>query len=434
MSSIETTTAGQGPAGNPNGNRVSTQVSQTLTPVRARVNLFSVSSAHAVIHATVVLMPLIYPILHTQYGFTYTEIGLLTSIPNLLGGLLQVAFGYLGRYVSRKLLIGVGNVFVGISMFLTGTATTFGPFLGWGVLRSTAGAPQHPVGSAMLTDTYPPQRRGFALAAHVAGGNLGTLVVPAIGTYLITRFGWQPALMLFALPGLLAGTLVVIFAKEPGRVVRTTRAETASKSRRGRWLTAATRPLQHRVVVLVIVASMVAAGGRGLGVLTTYLPLYLGIDLKLNSTVVGFLFTVLLIGSVVGPLFGGRISDAIGPKSALLGTYFLAAPLMLLLPLVGTLDPEVWLLFLAVALVGLSAYIESPLLQAYLADASPDDERDAAFGWYFTLAFGVGSLWGTAVGALIDYTGSFPLAFVAMALSYAAAGVVVLFIPRIQRT
>ena len=379
-------------------------------------------------------MPLIYPILHTQYGFSYTEIGLLTSIPNLLGGLLQVAFGYLGRYVSRKLLIGVGNIFVGVSMFFTGTATTFGAFLGWGVLRSTAGAPQHPVGSALLTDTYPPQRRGSALAAHVAGGNLGTLAVPAIGTFLITRFGWQPALMLFALPGLLAGTLVVVCAKEPGRVLRAAPAEKASQSRGGAWLAAAIRPLQNRIVVLVIVASMVAAGGRGLGVLTTYLPLYLGIDLKLNSTVVGFLFTVLLIGSVVGPLFGGRVSDAIGPKPALLGTYFLAAPLMLLLPLVGALDPTVWLLFIAVALVGLSAYIESPLLQAYMADASSDDERDATFGWYFTLAFGVGSLWGVAVGALIDHTGSFPLAFVVMALSYVAAGVIVLFIPRIGRT
>src|SRR5579863_1715051 len=128
MSSIETSTAGpgQGPPGNPSGNQTGATATQTLTPTRARVNLLSVSGAHAVIHATVVLMPLIYPILHTQYGFTYTEIGLLTSIPNLLGGLLQVVFGYLGRYVSRKLLIGVGNICVGISMFLTGTATTFG--------------------------------------------------------------------------------------------------------------------------------------------------------------------------------------------------------------------------------------------------------------------------------------------------------------------
>ncbi|HEX6122396.1 MAG TPA: MFS transporter, partial [Ktedonobacterales bacterium] len=181
----------------------------------AWVNLTAVSGAHAVIHAYGVLLPLVYPIIQRQYHLSFTQIGLLITIPNLAGGLLQVIFGYLGRYVSRKSLIGVGNMVVGASMFLTGVSATYAGFLGWGVTRSIGGAPQHPVGSALLTDSFERKRHGLALAGHVAGGNLGTLLVPFVGTALILGIGWQHTLMLFALPGFLAGAAVLFLAREP---------------------------------------------------------------------------------------------------------------------------------------------------------------------------------------------------------------------------
>ena len=47
--------------------------------------------------------------------------------------------------------------------------------------------------------------------------------------------------------------------------------------------------------------------------------------------------------------------------------------------------------------MGLFSFAESPQLQALLADIAPPATRDASYALYFTLAFGVGSLW---VGAL----------------------------------
>jgi len=46
--------------------------------------------------------------------------------------------------------------------------------------------------------------------------------------------------------------------------------------------------------------------------------------------------------------------------------------------------------------MGLFSFAESPQLQALLADIAPRGIRDTSFALYFTLAFGVGSLW-TAV-------------------------------------
>lgn len=399
----------------------------------AWANLTSVSGAHAFIHATAVLMPLVYPILQRQYGFSYTEIGLLVAVPSFVGGLLQLAFGYLGRYVARKVMIGVGNLVVAASMVLTGLAASFPAFMGWFVLRQVGGSPQHPVGSSLLTDTFGKERHGFALAAHVAGGNLGTLLVPSIGTALIVHFGWQPAVMLFALPGLVAGTAVLLFARDPGTSAATVRAanskDSAPAARVRHDLFA---PLRHRGVLLVIAASLAAAGGRGVGILTTYLPLYLSGGLKLEPSVVAALFTLLLAGSVIGPLAAGRLSDRTGRRPMLLISYGFAALFTILLPLLAGWNLPLPLYFVEVALLGLAAYAESPLLQAYLADHAPAEQRDAAFGWYFTLAFGVGSAWGAILGALIDRTG-FAITFFVMAASYLVAAFILLWVPRTRQ-
>ena len=75
-------------------------------------------------------------------------------------------------------------------------------------------------------------------------------------------------------------------------------------------------PLRHRGVVLPIIASLVAAGGRGLGILTKNLPLYLLGPIKLPHTRdVTILYTLLLAGSIVGPLLAGRVSDRTGAAS-----------------------------------------------------------------------------------------------------------------------
>ncbi|HVB74631.1 MAG TPA: MFS transporter, partial [Ktedonobacteraceae bacterium] len=88
-----------------------------------------------------------------------------------------------------------------------------------------------------------------------------------------------------------------------------------------------------------------------------------------------------------------------------------------------------WLLPVSLLLMGFVVYAESPLLQAYLADTASPTMRDAAFGLYFALAFGVGSVWSAVLGWMIDHFG-FGAAFWTMALSYIVAGALLLLLPK----
>src|SRR5438045_8407648 len=100
-------------------------------------------------------------------------------------------------------MLGVGNIAVAISTFFTGTITAFWSLMMWTMLARIAGAPQHPVGSSYLTDRYGRRRHGYALAWHVAGGNIGTLAVPLIAGPLLGLWGWRPLLCICSLSGIL---------------------------------------------------------------------------------------------------------------------------------------------------------------------------------------------------------------------------------------
>jgi MFS family permease len=87
--------------------------------------------------------------------------------------------------------------------------------------------------------------------------------------------------------------------------------------------------------------------------------------------------------------------------------------------------------------MGLFSFAESPQLQALLADIAPSTIRDASFALYFTLAFGVGSLWTALYGGIIAVLGDqagLPVVFWFMAISFVLAALAIVPIREPART
>src|SRR5579884_4040612 len=384
---------------------------------RRAIGLFGVSAAHAVNHMYGALLPLIYPILQDEFHFRYSALGLVIAVSNLAGGVLQALFGYINRRISARTLLGWENI--ALSVCVMGMAAV-GNVAGFGALRlagAVAGSPQHPVGSAYCTEEYPPERRGFALAAHVAGGNVGTLIVPLLGAVCIDQFGWRATLLIWSVPIGLVGILT-FFLLEPDRRL----ANAAGRVEDAGVLDELKAMLRSRNVVLILVAATIAAGGRGLGVITTYIPAYLKNQLHFSEFRTGLLFNVLLVGSVAGTLLGGRLSDAFGRKRVLILAYGSALLAVVLLVIAGA---GFVALFPALLFLGVTAYSETSVIQGYFADAIGAGSQRIGFGLFFTIGYGVGALWAAVIGGAADAWG-FNVAFAIIGLSYVSAALVLL--------
>lgn len=366
---------------------------------------------HAVQHFYVAGLAVAYPFVVAALHVSYGELGVVLTAAGIIGGALQGATGLLRRTRARAIL-SAQNAGLTLATLLGAVAPGFGLFAGARVLGAAVSWPQHPVGSAYLSDRFP-HRRATVLSWHTAGGSIGTVTVPLGVAAVIAAAGWRWALV--ALAGALGiGALLVALALPAEHRHPAVDAEDQSR-------VSLRALLRRREVRAVLVAATVAAGGRGLGTLSIYIPADLRTHLHLPALTVGAVFTVVMAASVLGPIVGGNLGDRFGRRRSLVVTYLAAAVALVAF---GFLGSNLALLFPVGAVVGLLAYTESPLLQAVFSDMSEGANPRVAFGFYFAIAYGVGALWTAALGWIIDSFG-FPVAFVTMAASFVVAGLVV---------
>jgi MFS transporter, FSR family, fosmidomycin resistance protein len=394
--------------------------------IRPNRSLGLLSVAHAINHAQAVLLPLIFLKIIDEFGVGVEAVAFLAAIGSFASGLVQLSYAALTRVVSRRHLLGAGGIVFGGAIALQSLATSFITFAIPNVIWRIGGSPQHPVGNGLLAEQFPTERRGFAISAHIAGGNVGTVIVALIGVPLIAAVGWRETSLIFGLPAIAVGVAILLWVRERGTDRDAARAGGNIRSAFGRIL-------RDRDLRWLYLTSALGGGGRGLGVVNLFALIYLTKVIGLDEATSGFMYGALIVFSVPVPLIAGWLSDRVGRKPVIVGVYVGGALGFVLFLLAGSSLVGLWA---GIVLMGLFSFAESPQLQALLADIAPPSIRDASYALYFTVAFGVGSLWVAVYGVVIDLAGEtagVPIVFALMAAAFLLAALGTLPIHADQR-
>ena len=389
------------------------------TDIHRNRTLWLLSIAHAVNHAQAVLLPLVYIRIIAEFGVTADIIALLAAAGSVASGVVQLSYAKLTRMISRRKLLAAGGILFGGGFAAQAAAPSFPAFALVNVISRIGGSPQHPVGNGLLAEQFPEHRRGFAISAHISGGNVGTVVVALLGAPLIASLGWRETVVLFGIPAVVIALGILLFVRESGHDQAAAVAHGSVREAFGTIL----RDPDHRWIYL---ASVLGGGGRGLGVVNLFALLYVTRVLGLPAATTDVMYGGLIVLSVPMPLIAGWLSDRLGRKPVIIGAYVGGAIGFVLFLLVGSSLVGLWA---GIFVMGLFSFAESPQLQALLADIAPPTIRDASFALYFTLAFGVGSLWTALYGLIIGAAGEslgLPIVFGLMAASFIAAALAVL--------
>jgi len=380
-------------------------------------SLWLLSFAHAVNHAQAVLLPPMFLLVVAEFQVGIEAIPFLAAIGAISSGVIQATYGFVTRRVARRPILAIGGVLFGAGFALQAATQSFPTFGIANVISRIGGSPQHPVGNGLLSEQFPPERRGFAISAHISGGNVGTVIAVLTYPAVLAAVGWRGASILFGIPAAIVGLAIFRWVRETG-------ADRIAAIRQGSVRAAAIGAWRNPVVRRTYLASIFGGGGRGLGVANLYALLYVTDVLHLPKETTDLMYAGLIVLSVPMPLVAGWLSDRVGRRPIILGAYLGGALGFVAFILAGSSALGLWI---GIAIMGLFSFAESPQLQALLADVVPTGVRDVTFALYFTLAFGVGSMWNILYGLVISSAGEaagLPIVFLLMAASFVVAALI----------
>ncbi len=99
--------------------------------------------------------------------------------------------GWLGNYFGRKKLLIACIASFTLASVLCGMATNL-PFLILArILQGAGGGAMVPISQAILLESFPPQKRGAAMAAFAMGVVVAPIIGPTLGGWITDNFSWR---------------------------------------------------------------------------------------------------------------------------------------------------------------------------------------------------------------------------------------------------
>jgi len=329
---------------------------------RTDPTLAAVSFGHGITHWYPSTLYIILPYLAKDLGLTYSQVGILMGwnsftsfFINLPGGLIVDMVGKTG------FLLGLALALIGIPYSLLGFSSSYAVALIVITFVGIGNNLWHPAALSLLTKRYP-ERKGFAIALHSMGGNLGNTLAPFAVGVALTFVIWRRVLLLNLIPGFLMGFVLWMLLTKAGTV----RAPAKGKelSLKEYWVAVKTMLKNKSILLLCCMSGMRAMTQSGL---FTFLPLYLANELKYSPALVGTYISVVQAAGIVSSPISGTLSDKKGRRPVLTAG-LLTTSLLLVALVVFRLN----FLFIGVlAFLGFFLFSLHPVMFAWMMDLAP---------------------------------------------------------------
>lgn len=370
-------------------NKQMTNLNNPVFPI-----MIAIAIAHLINDTMQSVIPAMFPILKSELGLTFTQIGLISFVLNMFASALQPVVGFISdkKPMPYALPIGMISSFIGIAILAF--TTQYGVILIAVLFLGFGSAIFHPEGSR-VSFMAAGSKRGLAQSIYQVGGNSGQALAPLISAYILDIFGQRGAAFV-----LIATTFgILILSKIAGWYKKQLEQERLAKKKR--TLVSSLPPLTRKQVgiALTLLFTIIFARSFYTTNITSFYVFYLmdhyDVSLRLGQILI---FTFMAFG-VVGTFFGGSLSDRIGRKNVILLSVVVPMPFCLALPYV-----PLWAATIFLVIIGTLIMISFSVTVVYAQELVPTKIGTMA-GLTTGFAFGMGAIGAIVIGVLMDHKG-----------------------------
>ena len=364
------------------------------------------------------LLTAIYPLLQSNYGLNFAQIGMITLTFQGTASILQPMVGF---YIDRNprpysLAAGMGLTLAGLVLF--SQAGSFTTLLLAAALVGTGSSVFHPE-SSRVARMASGGRHGLAQSLFQVGGNAGAAIGPLLAALIIFRHG-QTSLAWFSLAALVAIYLLI-------KVGHWYKGQESKRLRSPATPDLSRRPLLPRnkvALTLALLLVLLFSKFFYMASMGSYFIFYLMDKFHLPVQSAQLHLFVFYGAVAVGTISGGPLGDRFGRRVVIWVSILGALPFTLALPYVDLF----WtgLLSVVIGVIFASAF---PAIVVYAQELLPD-RVGAVSGLSFGFAFGMAGIGAALLGHLADLTS---LAYVYQLCSFLPAiGLLAIFLPDLE--
>ena len=368
-------------------------LSTAAGPVQTRARVLWVAcGAHALHDGFTDTLYVLMPLWQAQFALSYAAIGILRALyAGVMAG-LQVPTARLAQRIGGARLLALGTAIAAVAYLFLGASSGIAMLAAALVLGGIGSSTQHPIASSLVAEAYAGPRSRSALGTYNFAGDLGKMALPSIAAGLIAVMSWRSAASVIGMFGLFGAGAILLLLR-PVSSAATARA----RNRSDRSKTHDLSSLMPNSFPLLLTIGVIDSATR-MGFLT-FLPFLLRAK-GAGVPEIGVALTMIFAGGAAGKLVCGFLGGRLGIlPTVLLTEGATAAGIVALLPL--PLGASLALL----PIIGVALNGTSSVLYGTVPDLVTIEQRETAFGVFYTGTIGAGALSPALYGLFSDALG-----------------------------
>ncbi len=367
-------------------------------------------------------------VLEDEFGWSRTELSLAFALQRVETGFLGPIHGWAVDRYGPRLIMLIGVVIFGVALASFSLVDSLlGFYLVFALIAIGSSLSSMLSVSTAIVNWFK-QRRALALGVMSTGVAAGGLFTPAV-VWALEGWGWRTTAVvsgcIVLLLGLPLASLVRTRPRDYGRTPDgLPPAAAAAAAAIPETSFNAREAMRTRAFWLLSLGH--ASGLLTVGAISVHLFVYVTGEFGVSSATAARLITLLTAMLVVGMLIGGVFGDRINKRVIIVSAMFGHMSAMLLL----AWSPSFWLVTLAVALQGVAWGARGPLTSALRADYFGPGSYGQIQG-FSSLIVMMGMMLGPLIAGIIyDAQGTYAPAFLLLALTSALGSLCFLFATR----